>query len=128
MKQLKKYKDSNLSSSNMINARRDEVEKLEKQRLEVNRKLERLMKKYAQATGDRSASYRRYTMGYSPNDWKPTINPNGSRRILKTWQKVLIILSVIAICLFIAHSVITIYDLDVLGFLREIAQKLFRPA
>ena len=58
MGSLNKFNNSQLASSYMIDARRDEVERLEKRRLEINAKLEEEMKKYAKATGDRSVKRR----------------------------------------------------------------------
>ncbi len=74
MSSLKQYNNSNLASSNMVNVRRKEAENLERQRLEVNRKLENLMKKYARVTGDRKVIRRRRVLGLAPNDWSPAIS------------------------------------------------------
>jgi hypothetical protein len=44
--------------------------KLEKERLELKKEMEKLMKKYAKATGLRKLGRRKYKLGKAPNDFK----------------------------------------------------------
>ena len=85
MSSKNKYNNSSLASSNMVSARREEAAKLERQRLEINKKLEKLMKRYALVTGDAKVARRRHTIGLAPNDWTPAINASGIKRQLKAW-------------------------------------------
>ena len=85
------YDINNLASSNMVSMRREEIARLERKRLEINRKLERMMKRYAKLTGERNIGRRKFNVGYAPNDWRPFTFKSICAR-LKTWQKILIIL------------------------------------
>ena len=128
MSSLRKYNNSNLASSNMVSARRDELEKLEKQRLEVNRKLEVLMKRYAKLTGDRKPASRKVRMGYAPNDWKPSINASGIKRPMKTWVKIAIISCIAVIVAFMIHSTLVLAGIDLVQIIVDICSKIFQPA
>lgn len=125
MSSLKKYRNSSLASSNMVSARRDELEKLEKQRLEVNRKLERLMKRYSKLTGDRKPAIRKARIGYAPNDWKPSMKIRevgvvtglgGAIKIaaskLTIWQKLAIIGGVALFVAFMIHSFLVLNGIN----------------
>ena len=127
MGSLNKFNNSQLASSYMIDARRDEVERLEKRRLEINAKLEEEMKKYAKATGDRSVKRRLFRVGNAPNDWKPSINSSGVRRPLKTYEKLLIALAVVIGVVFIAEFAVMYFELDVEAIWNELFTKLFNP-
>ena len=128
MSSLRKYNNSNLASSNMVSARRDELEKLEKQRLEVNRKLEVLMKRYAKLTGDRKPAFRKFRVGYAPNDWRPTINASGIKRPMKTWVKIAIISCIAVIVAFMIHSTLVLAGIDLVQIIVDICSKIFQPA
>ena len=128
MGSLRKYNNSSLASSNMVSARRDELEKLERQRLEINRKLEVLMKRYSKLTGDRKPSSRKVRMGYAPNDWKPTINASGVKRPMKTWAKVAIISCIAVVVAFMIHSTLVLAGIDLVQIIIDICSKIFQPA
>lgn len=117
------YDINNLASSNMVSMRRDEIARLERKRLEINRKLERMMKRYAKLTGERKIGRRRFKVGYAPNDWRPFIFKNFWAR-LKTWQKVLIIIATAAIVLLLTHCVLKLTGFDLIQFFRDLAHKI----
>ena len=121
------YDLNNLASSNMVSMRRDEIARLERKRLEINRKLERMMKRYAKLTGERQIGRRRYNVGYAPNDWRPFTFKNVWER-LKWWQKLLIILATAAIVLLFAYCILKLTGFDLLKFFRDIANMLLQPA
>lgn len=124
MSSLKKYRNSNLASSNMVNARRDELEKLERQRLEVNRRLEHLMKRYAKLTGDRKPASRKVRMGLAPNDWKPSINASGIKRPMKTWVKIAIITGVALVVAFMIHAFLVLNGINLVEVINEYLSKM----
>ena len=66
----KKDKSKNLEKTEAIKTRKDMAAKLEKERLELNKEIEKLMKKYAKATGLRKLGRRKYKLGKAPNDFK----------------------------------------------------------
>ena len=113
MGSLKQFNNSQLASSYMVDARREEVAKLERKRLEINAKLEAEMKKYAKATGDRKVARRWFRMGDAPNDWRPSINSSGVRRPLKPLEKALIALAVIVGALFIGEFILVYFEIEV---------------
>ena len=121
------YDINNLASSNMVSMRREEIARLERKRLEINRKLERMMKRYAKLTGERKIGYRRYQVGYAPNDWRPFTLKNIWER-LKWWQKLLIILTTAAIVLLFTYCILKLTGFDLLKFFRDIAHKLLQSA
>lgn len=125
MGSLKKFNNSKLASSYMVDARRDEVEQLEKKRLEINAKLEQEMKKYAKVTGDRSVARRRHRLGKAPNDWKPSINASGVKRPLKTYQKVLIGVAIALGVVFLAEFAIILFEIDVMAIIEKIFNTFF---
>lgn len=127
MRSLKKYNNSSLASSNMVNARRDELERLEKQRLEVNRRLELLMKRYTRLTGDRKPSARKVRIGYAPNDWKPSINASGVKRPMKTWVKIAIISAVALIVAFMIHAFLVLNGIDLVKEINEFIRNIIVP-
>lgn len=133
MRSLKKYRNSTLASSNMVSARREELERLEKERLEVNRKLERLMKKYSNLTGDRKPSVRKARIGLLPNDWKPSIRVSeagvmtglgGLVKVfsskLSIWQKLLIIFGVALFVAFMIHSFLVLNGIDLVQVINDL--------
>ena len=128
MSSLKKYNNSNLASSNMVSARRAELEKLEKQRLEVNRKLEILMKRYSMLTGDRKPSSRKVRMGLAPNDWKPSINASGIKQPMKLWVKLAIIGGVALFVAFMIHSFLVLNGIDLVEVIGNFMRDLVEPA
>ena len=119
------YDLNNLASSNMVSMRRDEIARLERKRLEINRKLERMMKRYAKLTGERKIGRRRYKVGYAPNDWRPFTLKNIWAR-LKWWQKLLIILTTAAIVLLFTYWILKLTGFDLLQFFRDLAHKLLQ--
>ena len=127
MGSLKKYNNSNLASSNMVNARRDEVERLERQRLEVNRKLEHLMKKYSMLTGDRNIARRKMRVGNAPNDWKASINVSGVKAPMQTWEKCAIIGSIALVVGFIIYAVYAVFGKEIVQLLTDLAGNIFVP-
>lgn len=128
MGSLKKYNNSNLASSNMVNARRDEVERLERQRLEVNRKLEHLMRKYSMLTGDRKNMIRKKRIGNAPNDWKPSINASGVERpTMKAWEKGAIIAAGILAIGVIIGALAWAYGDEVVKFVTDLLGKILVP-
>ena len=66
----KKDKSKNLENTEAIKTRKDMAAKLEKERLELKKEMEKLMKKYAKATGLRKLGRRKYKVGKAPNDFK----------------------------------------------------------
>lgn len=128
MSSIKKFNNSNLSSSNMVNARREEAEKLERQRLEINRKLENLMKKYARVTGDKKVAKRARAVGYAPNDWSPAINASGEKSGMKAWILVLITLGVALLVALSLYSVLVINNIDVTEEINKIVSRIIQPA
>lgn len=127
MSSIKKFNNSNLSSSNMVNARREEAEKLERQRLEINRKLEHLMKKYARVTGDKKVAKRVKTVGYAPNDWTPAINASGEKSGMKAWILVLVTVGVALLVALALYSVLVINDINVVEELNKIVSRFIQP-
>ena len=127
MSSKNKYNNSSLASSNMVNARREEAAKLERQRLEINKKLEKLMKRYALVTGDTKVARRRHTIGLAPNDWTPAINASGIKRQLKAWEKILIILLAVALTVGIAAAVLHFCQIDVIGMIVDFVSKFVAP-
>lgn len=68
---MKKNKNTaQLENTSAIKGRSSEAADLERQRLEITKELEKLMKKYARATGDKSFSARKYNVGKAPNDFE----------------------------------------------------------
>ena len=127
MSSIKKFNNSNLSSSNMVNARREEAEKLERQRLEINRKLEHLMKKYARVTGDKKVAKRVKTVGYAPNDWTPAINASGEKSGMKAWILALVTVGVALLVALSLYSVLVINDINVVEELNKIVSRFIQP-
>ena len=66
----KKVKSVELEKTEAIQTRKAMAEKLEKERLELKKEMEKLMKKYAKATGLRKLGRRKYKVGKAPNDFK----------------------------------------------------------
>ena len=65
-----------LANTEAVNGRANMANELEKERLELKKKMEKLMLKYAKATGDRKYAKRKYKVGQAPNDWQPKENLN----------------------------------------------------
>lgn len=128
MSSLKKYNNSTLASSNMVDARRSELERLERQRLDINRQLERLMKRYSKLTGDRKPGIRRAAIGYAPNDWKPSINASGVKRPMKTWVKVAIAVGVATVIAFMIHVGLVLNGIDLVETIKNLMDKIFVSA
>ena len=59
-----------LSNTEAAKTRAEMAAKLEKERLELKKELEKLMKKYAKATGIRKLGRRVKKVGKAPNDFK----------------------------------------------------------
>lgn len=47
------------------------IRSLEKQRADVNREIEELLRSYAKLSGRAALARRKYRVGEAPNDWKP---------------------------------------------------------
>jgi hypothetical protein len=127
MSSLKKYNNSNLASSNMINARREEVARLERQRLEVIRKMEALSKRYSKLTGDRKPGSRKRRVGLAPNDWKPTINASGIKPPMSVWVKLAIILGVALFVAFMIHAFLVLNGIDLVRVINDFVRNLIEP-
>ena len=67
---MAKKKSAALANTEAIKTRAGMAEKLEKERLEIVKEMEKLMKKYAKATGHRKMGKRQYKVGKAPNDFK----------------------------------------------------------
>ena len=66
----KKVKSQSLANTEAIQTRKGMAEKLEKERLELKKEMEQLMKKYAKATGLRKLGKRQHKVGKAPNDFR----------------------------------------------------------
>ena len=44
--------------------------KLELEKLQIKKEIEKLMKEYAKASGNKELARRAHKVGYAPNDWK----------------------------------------------------------
>ncbi len=67
---MAKKKSANLAQTEAIKTRAGMAEKLEKERLVLKKEMEKLMKKYARATGNRKLGKRQHKVGKAPNDFK----------------------------------------------------------
>lgn len=67
---MAKKKSADLAQTEAIKTRAGMAEKLENERLEITKKMEKLMKKYARATGIRKLGRRVKKVGKAPNDFK----------------------------------------------------------
>ena len=65
-----------LANSEVVNGRANMAAKIEQERLELKKEIEKLMVQYAKAPGDRKYAKRKYRVGEAPNDWqaRETIN------------------------------------------------------
>jgi hypothetical protein len=107
--------------------RREEIARLERKRLEINRQLERMMKRYAKLTGERKIGRRRFKVGYAPNDWRPYLLKELWERLTKV-EKVLIILATAVILLLFSYCVMRLLGFDILKFFRDLVHMLLQPA
>ena len=67
---MAKKKSTDVAQTEAVKTRAGMAEKLEKERLELKKEMEKLMKKYAKATGLRKLGRRKYKVGKAPNDFK----------------------------------------------------------
>ena len=67
---MAKKKSTDLAQTEGIKTRSSMAEKLENERLELKKEMEKLMKKYAKATGIRKLGKRVKKVGKAPNDFK----------------------------------------------------------
>ena len=67
---MAKKKSTSLAQTEAVQTRAGMAEKLEKERLELKKEMEKLMKKYAKATGLRKLGKRKYKVGKAPNDFQ----------------------------------------------------------
>ena len=67
---MAKKKSTDLAQTEAIKTRAGMAEKLEKERLELKKEMEKVMKKYAKATGIRKLGNRKHKVGKAPNDFK----------------------------------------------------------
>ena len=66
----KKKNSGSVAQTEAIKTRAGMAEKLEKERLELKKEMEALMKKYAKATGLRKLGARKHKVGKAPNDYR----------------------------------------------------------
>lgn len=66
----KKNNVAQLDNTSAIKGRSSEASDLERERLEIVKDLEKLMKQYAKATGDKKYTERKNKLGDAPNDFK----------------------------------------------------------
>ncbi len=59
-----------LANTDVVNGRANMAAKIEQERLELKKEMEKLMFKYAKATGYRKYAKRKHKVGEAPNDWK----------------------------------------------------------
>jgi ATP-dependent Lon protease len=67
---MAKKKSTNLAQTEAIKTRAGMAAELEKERLELTKEIEKLMKQYAKATGLRKLARRKAKVGKAPNDFK----------------------------------------------------------
>lgn len=67
---MAKKKSTALAQTEAVQTRADMAAKLEKERLALKKEMEKLMKKYAKATGLRKLGKRKAKVGKAPNDFK----------------------------------------------------------
>ncbi len=65
-----------LANTEVVNGRANMAAKIEQERLELKKEMEKLMLKYAKATGNRKYAKRKHKVGEAPNDWKPRADVN----------------------------------------------------
>ena len=63
-------RSTNVAQLEAVKTRAGMAEKLEKERLELTKEIEKLMKQYAKATGLRKLGKRQHKVGKAPNDFK----------------------------------------------------------
>ena len=63
-------KKTSLAQSEAVQTRAGMAAQLEKDRLELTKEMEAVMKKYAKATGLRKLGKRQHKVGKAPNDFK----------------------------------------------------------
>ena len=63
-------KKTSLAQSEAVQTRAGMATQLEKERLELTKEMEAVMKKYAKATGLRKLGKRQHKVGKAPNDFK----------------------------------------------------------
>ena len=66
----KAKKSSNIAETEAVQSRTALAQKLELERMEVKREMEKLMAEYAKATGIKKYAKRKYKVGKAPNDYK----------------------------------------------------------
>ena len=67
---MAKKKSTDVAQTEAVKTRAGMAEKLENERLELKKEMEKLMKKYAKATGDSKLGKRQHKVGKAPNDFK----------------------------------------------------------
>ena len=60
-----------LAATEAVQSRAEMADKLEKERLELKKEMEKLMKAYAKATGLKKLGKRQHKVGKAPNDYTP---------------------------------------------------------
>ena len=60
-----------LAETEAVQGRAGMAQRIEKERLELKKEIEAVMVEYAQATGIKKYSSRKYKVGQAPNDWQP---------------------------------------------------------
>ena len=63
-------RSTNVAQLESVKTRAGMAEKLEKERLELKLEMEKVMKKYAKATGLKKLGKRQHKVGKAPNDFK----------------------------------------------------------
>ena len=67
---MAKRKSAALENTEAAKTRAEMAAKLEKERLQLKKEMEKLMKKYAKATGNSKLGKRAQKVGKAPNDFK----------------------------------------------------------
>ena len=67
---MKKKNPAKLSNTYAVEGRTSEADQLEKERFEITKQIEKYLKQYAEAVGDKSLVQRKYKLGKAPNDYK----------------------------------------------------------
>ena len=71
MAKKNKAQSGNLAETEVVKGRFAMAQKLEKERLELKKEIEALMKQYAKATGISKYGKRKAKVGKAANDWQP---------------------------------------------------------
>ena len=67
---MAKKKSTNVAQLEAVKTRAGMAEKLENERLELKKEMEKLMKQYAKLTGNSKLGKRQHKVGKAPNDFQ----------------------------------------------------------